>query len=105
MMPITKSSCSVEYATSRGENSACRISSFPITDPSMRAASARASVDFPVPGSPAIRTIMIAGERRLLLAEFFERLVIPVNDVLAFAPAGGALGKHEGETPLGRCFS
>src|ERR1700690_397831 len=69
MMPMQKSSCSAEYSMSPGENSAARISSLSSTVPPSSAASARLSLLFPEPGSPAIRisigsytTILDSGE-------------------------------------------
>src|SRR5450432_3356471 len=59
MIPMQKSSCSVEYSMSLGENSAARISSLSSTVPPSPAASARASELLPEPGSPAIRISMV----------------------------------------------
>src|ERR1700722_235298 len=53
-----KSSCRVAYSTSSFVKRAWRISSLLSNRPRVRLASSRASVVFPVPGSPAMRTII-----------------------------------------------
>ena len=53
-----KSSCRDEYSISSGRKIACRISSLLTTRPAVRAANSRASVLLPLPGSPAIKTII-----------------------------------------------
>src|SRR5580658_9542565 len=59
MTSITKSSCSTEYSRSSAAKSAARISSLLNTAPPPRRASSRARVVLPVPGRPAIRTIIV----------------------------------------------
>src|SRR5579863_1915153 len=83
-----KSSCRDEYSTSSGEKIAWRTSSLLMTRPEVLAASPRASVVLPVPGSPAIRTIMSAltasafvRERRL--KELRLKKGMPREEILA----------------------
>src|SRR5579864_5201298 len=59
-----KSSWRAEYSISSGVKIACRISSLLKTRPDVRRANSLASVDFPLPGRPAMRTIMIGNRKR-----------------------------------------
>src|SRR5579871_2491118 len=85
-----KSSWRAEYSTSSGIKIACRISSLLKTRPDVRRANSLASVDFPLPGSPAMRTIMIGNRKRRGAEEAtpdFENL----ENLTSFRPRGQLL--------------
>jgi len=58
MIPMQKSSCSAEYSTSRFSNSVCRTISLLMKVPLRSFASLEARALFPVPGRPAMMTII-----------------------------------------------
>src|ERR1700722_5786581 len=101
-----KSSCWEEYSISSGKKSLCRISSLLSTRPPERRASSRASVVLPVPGRPAISTIMsneiIRGLVRGIGGGRDGSGLRPFhwNDILRFAPVGVAARNHNVEYPL-----
>src|SRR5579872_6204182 len=117
-----KSSCWEEYSISPAENRAWRITSLLSTRPEVRLANSRASVVLPVPGRPAIRTIMIETDYTGNCAQQsrFEKLLLGAalsghggssrlrpldgNDVLRLAPIRITAGNHDVKNPLVALF-
>src|ERR1700737_2062199 len=115
MTRTQKSSWRDEYSISCGRNSAWRISSLLNTRPSVRLVSSRASVDLPLPGSPARRMIMgrnkvyrVCSEAGGLLTQAYSRdrsiRLLSRNQVLSHAPFRIPTRNHDVEDPLMALF-
>src|SRR5258707_10147175 len=111
MTGTQKSSGREEYSISGGRKSAWRISSLLNPGPPVRLLSSRASVDLPLPGSPARRMIMGENKfyrvwseccRLLTQACSGERSIrwLHRNQVLRHAPICILPRNHDVEDPL-----